>query len=57
MANAYLASPSVGLLVALAIALHNPPEEFAMAVAAMTLRSRRRHGPVKVRALALSDPA
>ena len=57
MANAYLASPSVGLLVALAITLQNLPEEFAMAVAAMTLRSRRRHGPVKVRALALSDPA
>jgi ZIP family zinc transporter len=41
MANAYLASPSLGLLVALAIALHNLPEEFAMAVPAMTLRSRR----------------
>lgn len=41
MANAYLASPSVGLLVALAIALHNLPEELAMAIPAMTLRSRR----------------
>jgi ZIP family zinc transporter len=41
MANAYLASPSLGLLVALAIALHNLPEELAMAVPAMTLRSRR----------------
>jgi ZIP family zinc transporter len=41
MANAYLASPSLGLLVALAIALHNMPEELAMAIPAMTLRSRR----------------
>jgi len=41
MANAYLASPSLGLLVALAIALHNLPEELAMAVPAVTLRSRR----------------
>lgn len=41
MANAYLASPSLGLLVGLAIALHNLPEEFAMAVPAVTLRSRR----------------
>jgi ZIP family zinc transporter len=41
MANAYVASPSLGLLVALAIALHNLPEEFAMAVPAMLLRSRR----------------
>jgi ZIP family zinc transporter len=41
MANAYVASPSLGLLVALAIALHNLPEEFAMAVPAMALRSRR----------------
>jgi ZIP family zinc transporter len=41
MANAYLASPSLGLLVALAIALHNIPEELAMAVPAMALRSRR----------------
>lgn len=41
MANAYLASPSLGLLVGLAIALHNLPEELAMAVPAMALRSRR----------------
>jgi ZIP family zinc transporter len=41
MANAYLASPSLGLLVALAIALHNLPEELAMAVPAMALRSKR----------------
>ena len=41
MANAYIASPSLGLLVALAIALHNLPEELAMALPAMTLRDRR----------------
>lgn len=41
MANAYIAAPSLGLLVALAIALHNLPEELAMAVPAMTFRSRR----------------
>jgi ZIP family zinc transporter len=38
MANAYIASPSLGLLLALAIALHNLPEELAMAVPAMSLR-------------------
>jgi ZIP family zinc transporter len=41
MANAYIADPSLGLLVALAIALHNLPEEMAMALPAMTLQSRR----------------
>lgn len=41
MANAYMASPSLGLLVGLAIALHNLPEEFAMAVPATALRSKR----------------
>jgi ZIP family zinc transporter len=41
MANAYVASPSLGLLVALAIALHNLPEELAMAVPAVALRSKR----------------
>lgn len=41
MANAYVASPSLGVLVAIAITLHNLPEEFAMAVAAVTLRSTR----------------
>lgn len=41
MANAYLASPSLGVIVALAIALHNIPEEFAMAVPVMLTRSRR----------------
>lgn len=41
MANAYVASPSLGLLVALAIALHNLPEELAMAVPALATRNRR----------------
>jgi len=41
MANAYITSPSLGILVALAIALHNLPEEFAMAVPAVTLKSKR----------------
>jgi ZIP family zinc transporter len=41
MANAYVASPSLGVLVGVAIALHNVPEEFAMAVPLVMLRSRR----------------
>lgn len=41
MAHAYIASPSLGILVATAIALHNVPEEFAMAVPAVALRSKR----------------
>lgn len=41
MANAYVASSSLGLLVALAIALHNLPEELAMAVPAIALRDLR----------------
>jgi len=40
MANSYVASPSVGLLVALAIALHNLPEEFAMLAPAVMLKSK-----------------
>lgn len=40
MANSYIASPSLGVLVALAIALHNLPEEFAMAVPAVMLKSK-----------------
>jgi ZIP family zinc transporter len=40
MANAFLSSPSLGLLVALAIALHNIPEEFAMAVPAVAIKKR-----------------
>lgn len=41
MASAYVASPSLGILVAVAIALHNLPEEFAMALPGVTLSSRR----------------
>ena len=41
MANAYIATPSLGVLVAVAIALHNLPEEFAMAVP--VILTRRRH--------------
>jgi len=40
MANAYVASPALGVLVAVAIALHNLPEEFAMSVPAVMLRSK-----------------
>jgi len=40
MANAYVASPALGVLVGLAIALHNVPEEFAMAVPLVMLRSK-----------------
>jgi ZIP family zinc transporter len=40
MANAFLASPSLGVLVAVAIALHNIPEEFAMAVPAVAVKNR-----------------
>lgn len=40
MANAYVASPTLGVLVAVAIALHNLPEEFAMSVPAVMLRSK-----------------
>jgi zinc transporter, ZIP family len=41
MANAYVASPSMGLMVALAIALHNIPEEFAMAAPLVAVSKRR----------------
>ena len=41
MANSYIASPRLGLMVALAIAFHNIPEEFAMAVPIVPL-----HRPV-----------
>ncbi len=41
MANSYIASPSLGVLVAVAIALHNLPEEFAMAIPAVMLKNRR----------------
>ena len=35
------ANPDIGVLVAVAIAVHNIPEEFAMAVPAVALRRRR----------------
>lgn len=41
MANAYVASPSLGVLVALVIALHNVLEELAMAVPAIAARNPR----------------
>lgn len=41
MANSYIASPSLGILVAVAIALHNLPEEFAMAVPAVLVKRKR----------------
>ncbi|MDH4079628.1 MAG: ZIP family metal transporter [Nitrospira sp.] len=40
MANAFLASPSLGILIAIAIALHNIPEEFAMAIPAVAVKNR-----------------
>ncbi|MDD2761930.1 MAG: ZIP family metal transporter [Methylomonas sp.] len=41
MANAYISSPSLGVLVAIAIALHNLPEEFALCIPVVALKSRR----------------
>jgi len=56
MANSYIASPSLGVLVAVAIALHNLPEEFAMAVPAVLLgRKRFLYGSALLSALA--EPA
>jgi len=53
MANSYIASPSLGVLVAVAIAIHNLPEEFAMAVpAALLKRKRFLYGSAFVSALA-----
>lgn len=53
MANSYIASPSLGVLVAVAIAIHNLPEEFAMAVpAALLKRKRFLYGSALVSALA-----
>lgn len=45
MANSYIASPSMGVLVALAIAIHNVPEEFAMAVPIVMVKKRRNYSP------------
>jgi ZIP family zinc transporter len=56
MANAYLVSPTLGVLVSLAIALHNVPEEFAMAVPLVALRSKASlYGAAALSALA--EPA
>lgn len=56
MANSYIASPSLGILVALAIALHNLPEEFAMAVPAVLVK--RKHFLYASAALSsLAEPA
>lgn len=53
MANSYVASPSLGVLVALAIAIHNLPEEFAMAVPAVLMKRKRfLYGSAVVSALA-----
>ncbi|WP_443081442.1 ZIP family metal transporter [Thiohalorhabdus sp.] len=41
MANSYIASPSMGILVAVAVALHNLPEELAMAAPLVADRARR----------------
>lgn len=40
MANAYIASPDLGVFVGLAVALHNLPEEFAMSVPVVAIRSK-----------------
>lgn len=41
MASAYLAAPASGVMMAVAIAVHNVPEEFAMALPAAALASLR----------------
>lgn len=41
MANSYVASPALGVLTAVTVAVHNVPEEFAMAAPAVLLRRRR----------------
>lgn len=56
MANSYIASQSLGVLVAVAIALHNLPEEFAMAVPAVLL-SRKRFLYGSALFSALAEPA
>jgi ZIP family zinc transporter len=56
MANAYIDSPSRGVVVSLAIALHNMPEEFAMAVPAVATRRRTMLFAMAVLS-ALAEPA
>jgi ZIP family zinc transporter len=41
LANSYILSPSLGILLAIAIAAHNIPEEFAMAVPMVAARKKR----------------
>lgn len=41
MANAYMSTPSLGVLVAVGIALHNLPEEFALCMPVITLKNNR----------------
>ena len=56
MANSYIASPSLGILVAVAIALHNLPEEFAMAVPVVLVK-RKRFLYASAALSALAEPA
>lgn len=55
LANAYLASTSLGVFVAVAIALHNLPEQFAIATAAAST-GRRRFLVAAAAAAALAEP-
>jgi ZIP family zinc transporter len=55
MANAFVQSPSLGILVAAAIALHNIPEEFAMGAPAVA--GRRRDLFLMACVSALAEPA
>lgn len=56
MANAYLASPSLGMLVALTIAMHNLPEQIAIAIPAFAAGDRRLLWAAAI-ASALAEPA
>jgi ZIP family zinc transporter len=56
MAHSFIASPSLGVLVAVAIALHNLPEEFAMAVPAVAVK-RKRFLYASAALSALAEPA
>jgi len=40
MANSYIYSPALGLLISIAIAIHNIPEEFAMAVPIVSIKKK-----------------
>ena len=41
MANCYLINPSLGLMISIAIAAHNIPEEFAMSIPIIDLKTKR----------------